>query len=43
LDPICLGEYRDGFASQFIAGPDDAAGNLAAVGNEDLIEHGERG
>jgi hypothetical protein len=32
--------HRDGGDAQFLAGPQDAKGNLAAIGYQDLVEHG---
>ena len=38
---IGLGVSDDGFDSHFAACPDDAEGDLAAIGNQDFIEHSE--
>src|SRR5581483_3121820 len=31
--------HRDGFDIELLAGPDDAAGDLAAIGDQDFLEH----
>ena len=37
---VRLGVHGDGRDAHAARGPDDAAGDLAAVGNQDLLEHG---
>ena len=37
---IGLRVHRDGADAHFPAGPVDAKGDLAAIGDQDLVEHG---
>jgi hypothetical protein len=37
---VCLGKDGDGLDAELAAGVDDPEGNLAAIGDQDLLEHG---